>query len=381
MEKSLTTPRLLLGGSLSPDASDIQYATGFTASDPFLFAAAPQKNILLVSPLEAARAKKCLKNSRNTAVLTPNMLDFPLNIPIPGLSGQTIGLAGTMGWKTVAVGPFFPVFIAQNLEKYGIKVEIDPAAAFPAREIKTAAEIRLITASQQAAVSAIKKAILLIKTAQIGPRGLLKTDGKPLTAERLKEVIEIELLRHNCVAVDTITSVGTQTARPHDQGTGPIYAGNPVVLDIFPRNKTTGYWGDITRTVVKGPASPELKNMYKTVLHAQKMALTLIRPGIHRRDIQEKVEHHFHKSGYETRLWPAGKEYGFIHSVGHGVGLDIHEAPGIRHEAGTFKKGHVVTVEPGLYYPKIGGIRIEDTVVVTASGCKILATCPKVLEI
>jgi Xaa-Pro aminopeptidase len=188
-------------------------------------------------------------------------------------------------------------------------------------------------------------------------------------------------LRNGFSAEGTIVAVGPQGARPHDAGSGPIRAGVPIVIDIFPRDKATGYWGDITRTVVRGRASAPIRRLYRDVLAAQELALSMVRPGVEARAVQQAVETFFRAAGHETRLSPPGQECGFIHSLGHGVGLDIHEAPGLRNEPGRLRAGNVITVEPGLYYPGLGGIRIEDTVVVTRSGHKVLASCPKKLEI
>jgi Xaa-Pro aminopeptidase len=223
----------------------------------------------------------------------------------------------------------------------------------------------------------MRAAVRCIRGAAISRSGRLLHAGRPLTSASLKELIERTLLAAQCVAEDTIVAVGPQGARPHDAGSGPLRAGVPVVIDIFPRDKETGYWGDITRTVVRGPAPPAIRRMHRAVLAAQKLALAMIRPGVEVRAVQRAVEEHFRKMGYETSLAPPGRERGFIHGVGHGVGLDIHEAPGLRHESGRLRAGHVVTVEPGLYYPGIGGVRIEDTVVVTRTGHKILATFPR----
>ena len=152
------------------------------------------------------------------------------------------------------------------------------------------------------------------------------------------------------------------------------------MIDIFPRDKATGYWGDVTRTVVRGRASEPVRRMHRAVLAAQKLALAMVRPGVESAAVQRAVEDFFRGAGFETVLSPPGRERGFIHSVGHGVGLDIHESPGLRNEPGRLSAGNVLTVEPGLYFPGVGGVRIEDTVAVTRTGHKILASFPKNLE-
>jgi Xaa-Pro aminopeptidase len=220
----------------------------------------------------------------------------------------------------------------------------------------------------------------VVRTATVAPNGILKSGGQVLTAEAVKAIIERTLLARGCTARETIVAVGPQGARPHDTGSGPLRAGVPLVLDIFPRDQATGYWGDITRTLVRGRAPDRIRRLHRDVLAAQQIALAMVRPGTEVRTIQRAVEDFFRRAGHETRLAPPGRECGFIHSVGHGVGLDIHEAPGVRRAPGRLQTGHVVTIEPGLYYPGVGGVRIEDTVVVTRTGHKILASFPKKLE-
>ena len=359
------------------EENDVRYATGLAATDPFVLLVADSRIHLLVSALEAARARK----SCPSAILhTPAELfadAVPRRRP---LNDQMLALVRKLGFRAVEAGPYFPLGAARALERGGIRVRLAAGPAFPRRAVKSPREIASIAKSQRAAVAALRAAVRAIREASVSPSGLLKRGGKILTSEVLKDLIERTLLARGCTADGTIVAVGPQGARPHDVGSGPLRAGVPIVIDIFPRDKTTGYWGDVTRTVVRGRASGKVRRMHRAVLGAQKLALSMVRPGVESRAVQQAVEDHFRKAGFETKLSPPGKECGFIHGVGHGVGLDVHESPGLRNEPGRLAAGHVVTVEPGLYYPGIGGVRIEDTVVVTRTGHKILASFPKKLE-
>lgn len=374
MKKS-TAPRVLIATGM--EESDVRYATGLEAPDPFALLIEGARKHLLVSALEAARARRACP----TAILhTPASL-FTVTPPRrPTLANQILALLHQLQADAVAVGPWFPVGVARALEQGGIDVRLATSPPFPERAIKTPREIACIAKSQRAAVAAMRAAVAAIRGAEISPAGVLRTDGRNLTSERVKDIIEQALLARRCSADGTIVAVGLQGARPHDAGSGPLRANVPIVIDIFPRDKQTGYWGDITRTVVRGRATPEVRRLFRTVLAAQKLALAMLRPGVESRAVQRAVEEYFVQSGYPTRLSPPGRESGFIHSVGHGVGLDIHESPGLRNEPGCVSAGNVLTVEPGLYLPGLGGVRIEDTVVVTPTGCKILATFPKKLE-
>ena len=359
------------------EENDVRYATGLVATDPFGLLVDGNRLHLLVSALEAARARK----SCPSAILhTPAEL-FADAVPRRrSLNDQMLALVRQLGYRAVQAGPYFPLGVARALERGGVKVGFADEPAFPQRAVKSPREIACIATSQRAAVAALRAAVRAIRDSMIFPSGLLKRGGQILTSEFLKDLIERELLERGCTADGTIVAVGPQGARPHDVGSGPLRAGLPIVLDIFPRDKQTGYWGDVTRTVVRGRASDQVRRMHRAVLAAQQLALSMVRPGVESRAVQQAVEEFFRKAGFETRLSPPGKECGFIHSVGHGVGLDVHESPGLRNEPGCLSVGNVVTVEPGLYYPGLGGVRIEDTVVVTRTGHKILASFPKKLE-
>lgn len=360
------------------EESDVRYATGLTAPDPFVLVLAGPRTHLIVSALEAGRARKACPS----AVLhTPAELFAGAPPGRRSLADQILALLDRLNAKAVAVGPWFPAGVARALEQNGVDVRLESASPFPRRAVKTPREIACIAKSQRAAVAAMRAALDLIRSAEISSAGVLKSGGRTLTSERVKAVIERTLLERGCSADGTIVASGPQGARPHDTGSGPLRANVPIVVDIFPRDKRTGYWGDITRTVVRGRASPDVRRMFRTVRRVQAMALSMVRPGVESRAVQRAVEEEFARAGYPLRLSPPGRESGFIHSVGHGVGLDIHENPGLRNEPGRLRAGHVVTVEPGLYRPGLGGVRIEDTVAVVPGGCKILASFHKSLEL
>ena len=374
MKKS-TAPRILV--ATGKEINDVRYATGLTAPDPFgLLVESSGDMHLVVSSLEAARAQKVCP--RATLHTPSSLLGFQASRR--GLAAQLLALTRNLRIKRVRVGPYFPHGIAHELQKGGVNVQLDSTPPFPERAIKTPREITAIRRSQRAAVAAMRGVRDTLRRANISPDGLLKIGQQTLTSEMLKAQITRVLLEHRCNAEGTIVACGAQAARPHDEGHGPLRAGATIVVDIFPRSLDTGYWGDITRTFVRGPVPPQIHAMYRAVLAAQKLALSLLRPGAECRALQQAVERLFQLRGFPTRFSPPGKESGFIHSLGHGVGLDIHESPRLRNEPGRLAVGHVVTVEPGLYLPGIGGIRIEDTVVITPTGHKILATFPKKLE-
>lgn len=354
------------------DAPDIQYGSGFRALDPMVFFKNGTRVFLVVPVLELGRARK---EAPRATVLTPQ--DLPIEPEDRRRVAEwALGLLRHLRVRSIQVTHTFPAGILRHLEQKGIRVTVQTAPAFPARAVKSGPEIKCIALSQAAAVAATNAAIRMIRAAGIGRSGELTLNRRALTSERVRYEVDATLLKHGCFARDTIIAGGRQAADPHDRGHGPLRAGQTIVLDIFPQHKTSGYWGDITRTVIKGPATPAQRAMYRAVLKAQLRALALVRPGMPVRRIHEEVQRVFDEAGFPTEV-KDGVARGFFHGTGHGVGLDIHEAPSVSPNDAKLRVGHVITIEPGLYYPEHGGVRIEDTVVVTRAGCKFLATCGK----
>ncbi len=369
-----TSPILLVGGGA--DATAVRYASGFTATDPFLFLRGRGGDVLVVSMLELGRAQALRGSVR---CLTP--ADLPLPKGKRGLGDQALALLRHLGLKGVGVTPACPVGLVRTLEAGGVRVKVVEGNLFPERLLKNPAEIRALREAQRAAVSAMAVAVGMIRASRILAGGALELDGKALTSERVRAGVEMDLLQRQFAAeADIIVAGGDQGVDPHERGHGKLFAGQTIVLDIFPRSRRSGYWGDITRTVLRGKPSAEQRRLYNTVLKVQRAALERVRPGVSGAEIHREVAAAFEAAGYVTGL-KDGVPQGFIHSTGHGVGLDIHEAPSISPLGGPLEAGHVVTIEPGLYYRGIGGVRIEDTVVVTDDGCSPLARAPKVFAL
>lgn len=210
----------------------------------------------------------------------------------------------------------------------------------------------------------------------------IRTNPHP-TSEKTRALIESTLRELGCESPEGVIVVGgKEGANPHAIGHGALLPEQPIVIDIFPRSKKTKYFADMSRTVCLGTPSLELKKMYDAVREAQELAFRMLGPGVEGADIQQAVEHFFEKKGFKRKgIYPGKDKWlareGFIHSVGHGVGKEIHEPPFLSARGGTLKEGVVVTVEPGLYYPNIGGIRIEDMVLITKDGYKNLTRFSK----
>ena len=296
------------------------------------------------------------------------------------ISSWIIALLREHRIRRVVVSPSFSIGMAMRLRRAGIRLVVAKQAVIPEREVKSAREVACIRDAQKAAAAAMRFAIQKISKARVNRAGFLMEQEHKLTAGDIRRAIDLKLMELDCVARDTIVACGKASADPHARGDGPIRVGEPIVIDIFPRHKTHGYWGDITRTIVKKKASPELRRMYHAVSAAQKAALREVKKGARLKKIHQTVHQIFAGQGFRTEI-KDGYAEGFTHNTGHGVGLEIHETPSLGPGLGQLKAGNVVTIEPGLYYRKIGGVRIEDTVLVTPTGFKHLAKVPRRLEV
>ena len=248
-----------------------------------------------------------------------------------------------------------------------------------ARGRKTAEEVAHLEEAQQITESAMLFAIDQIRASEVR-NGDLYLEGEPLDVARLKKMVRVFCLEREMALGEFIIAPGDQGCDPHDCGSGPLRADETIIIDIFPRHLNTLYWGDMTRTVVKGSASDELKKLHATVKEAQEAAVNAIAPGVTGDAVHAVVQEIFTREGYVTEL-KNGEWVGFFHGTGHGLGLDIHEPPRLMRGGPVLEEGMVVTVEPGLYYPGLGGCRIEDVVVVTADGCRNFNRAPKDLEV
>lgn len=361
----------------SGDAADLRYASGFMPVDPVVFLDAGRAGKHLVVPLlELGRARV---EAANTTVWSPVELDIPPE-ERRSTAAWAVAVARRTGMRAVTVAPAFPLAVARALERARIRVDLASAGLYPERATKSVREIACITEAQRGAVAAMRAALRAIRAARVNRAAELVLEGKTLTSERLKALIDRALLDRQCVARETIAACGRHAADPHHRGEGPLRAGETIVLDIFPQHHPTGYWGDITRTVVKGQASPTVRRMYRAVRDAQVWARAALRPGLRADRIHAEIQRRFDNAGFKTENRD-GVPIGFFHGTGHGVGLEIHEAPTISTVNVRLRAGNVVTVEPGLYDPAHGGVRIEDTVVITPTGTRVLVPCPYPFEI
>ncbi|WP_227354097.1 M24 family metallopeptidase [Haladaptatus salinisoli] len=356
--------------------SDQLYLSGFDAPDPFVTLYADGVH-LLVSGLEYGRAKK---ESGAASVARKSEYDFHEKVAEYGLDAADNRVVAEFlddrGIESVAVPARFPVGTADGLRERGVTVKPDRSSVVTdIRATKTAEEIDHVRTAQEANEAAMRAAENLLSAATVED-GLLRYEGEALTSERVKEEIEVTLLRHGTALDETIVACGADAADPHDRGSGPLVAGEAIIIDIFPRDKASKYHADMTRTFVRGEPSEEIRARHDLTREAFEAALDALEPGATGEEVHDAVCDVYEGAGYATLRSDPDTETGFIHSTGHGVGLDVHELPRISPDGGELKPGHVVTIEPGLYDPAVGGVRIEDLVVVTEDGYENLTDYP-----
>jgi Xaa-Pro aminopeptidase len=356
----------------SSQDANLYYLTNFLADDPFLFLRSGEQSLLVVSSMEKARA------ARSSVVdHVRSREDFQRDShETEGDRATSIVIISVLKEyqiKRLGVNAGFPIGLADELRRAGYEIEPISGSIESLRSVKTARELRLMVQVQRASEKALATALTILAHSKVIGEGL-RYEGRVLKSERLKSAIGCSLINDGCTSKDVIASSGDDSALPHLTGSGPVKANYAIVFDVFPQSVTSRYHADMSRTVLRGDAPPELSDMYSAVKEAQELALHTLRPGISGAEVHLAVADYFEQSGFHTDL---DNGQGFIHSTGHGLGLEVHELPFLSKRGGVLEKGNVVTVEPGLYYPGIGGVRLEDVAVITYNGNRTITQFPK----
>jgi Xaa-Pro aminopeptidase len=371
---------LLMVADSERDA-DMRYATGLFVPDPFIYLRTTGRPVIVMSDLEIDRARAQAPHCRVVSLSRFQQKLRDRGIRRPSLAHVIRLVLRENGVGRATVPEQFPLGLTRDLEKLGVRVRPRPGHFFPEREIKSAAEVRKISAALVMAEVGMAEAMQALRVSKIGRDRKLLYHNVPLTSEKLRAIIDCAILQASGQPANTIVAGGRQACDPHERGYGPLRAHEPIIVDIFPHSQKTGYYGDITRTVVRGRASEAARQLYDTVGQAQKIAFKKVRANVPTGDVHRAVQEYFAQQGCPTRR-RNGRMEGFFHGTGHGLGLEIHESPRLgATSTGRLRPGQVVTVEPGLYYPEIGGVRLEDVVLVTPNGARNLTRFEKVLEL
>ncbi len=361
----------------SERSANMLYAAGLFIPDPFVWAQVATETLVIVSPLEYGRV--CREICPGTRVLSFAEARKRFNLRDLKPASQIAGLSRYFKLKSWQAPRDFPLALARQLDRRKVAVRPAKDAFFPERERKTAAEVEKIRQGVQLAEAGLNVALEILRHAQIA-RGKIRWQRRELSAEILRGEIDAAISRLGGLAAQTIVAPGIQGADPHHRGRGPIRPGEPIIIDIFPRVAATGYFGDLTRTVLKGKAPEHVRRAYNAVRQARDAAKDKIRAGASARNVHRRAAEILAEAGFKTDK-NAKPPRGFFHGTGHGLGLEVHEAPRLSDVEITLQPGHVVTVEPGLYYPEWGGVRLEDVVCVEDDGCRTLTSVPSFLEI
>lgn len=353
--------------------ADLFWRTGFWAPDPLIYLEVEGEGRLLVNDLELSRAMESARVAAEPSTPYADRLRQTLSRP-PLLADILHAYLEDRGLGTCEL--LMPGSTAarqvDRLRELGHSVRLADSPFWPERRHKTAQELASIEEALRHTERVMAMARKVIWGADINGDRLF-WEGSPLTSERVRSLIQVELLTQGFAAGTPIVACGEQATMPHERGSGPLLAHQPIVVDIFPTSLTTRYSADMTRTVVRGRVRDELARMHQAVADAVRTVLDHLRPGADGKDLHQMVVDLFDRRGFATGTVD-GRPQGFIHGTGHGVGLDIHEPPRISKDSQVLEEGDVVTVEPGLYYPGVGGVRIEELVVVTSDGCRDLCT-------
>ncbi|MDR0647421.1 MAG: aminopeptidase P family protein [Puniceicoccales bacterium] len=346
----------------------------FRAPDPFFALKINEKTIAVVSTLEYGRCKK--ESTFSEVLLWSDILQAVTNPSIVDNCCKIIlYLQKAYGVSVFIVPDDFPAHLYETLKKL-VPIKFDTDYFQTQRQFKSEAEVEHIKAACQLTSQAILYArAILKKSCADTTQSLLYYRGKILTSERLRSAIESYCLKKGGYCAGTIVSCAQQAADPHCEGMGPLYANEFIVIDVFPRLNQSGYYGDMTRTFLKGVASMRQKQLFSCVQTCQRELIGRIRPGVNTRDLMQFAQDYFEQNGFGLRKTNDVCE-GFIHSVGHGLGLGLHEYPSVGINAVVLEPNMVFTIEPGLYFRDGGGVRIEDVVQVTSTGCQLLSRCP-----
>ena len=369
-------PRLIFASS--EESADLLYATKFSVPDPVLFLRQNGKTTVLLSDLEIDRGKKEAKVDEVIALSSVEHLLQKGRKGKPPIEKTIAFFLRQRRVRKAAVPYNFPVGLANGLAKEGISVVSVAGLFWSEREYKTEGELQSIRRAIRITEIGLARGMEVLQAAEIKSGKRLVWAGKALTSEKLRAEIDTAILQAGGTPTGTIVAGGEQACDPHDRGSGPLKADSLIILDVFPRDARSGYYGDLTRTVVRGKANEAQRQLWWTVYEAQKLALRKICAGGSGGSLQAEVAEFFRQQGYPAEIRD-GRWVGFFHGLGHGFGLAIHEQPRIAKT--NFKTGQVLTVEPGLYFPGVGGVRIEDDGVVTEKGFKVLSKFGKQLEV
>jgi Xaa-Pro aminopeptidase len=365
-------------------SADMRHAVPLGVPDPFLYAEENGKRHVFTNSMEATRVSELglFDVHVNEEFGVDELVESGLE-PRELVAQLALRYVASLDPKRFLVPENFPVWLADRLRAEGVELNVDQDVFDDRRRAKTQAQLAGMRRAQKAAEAAMDACRELLRRSEIRGDDLL-LDGEQLTVERVKGDMNVVFAAHDTTSDEYIVAPGAQGAVGHDMGSGPILPGVPLVVDIFPRDNESAVFTDMTRTFVVGDVPDDVREWHRLCKEALDAAVAAIRPGVEGSAVFDLTCDIFEAAGEPTqRTKKAGETLvdGFFHALGHGVGLEVHEAPGMgRNSNKEFVAGDVVTVEPGLYRAGYGGVRLEDIVLVTEDGAEVITDYPYDLE-
>jgi Xaa-Pro aminopeptidase len=363
---------------------ELRHEVPLSLGDPFLYMEKDGRKHLVITDFEWPRIEA---TGLDAELISP----FTLGLDELSKSGKPfweialeMALRGVrhVGVTNAVVPHTFPIQLADHLRANGVELTPDREFFIERRRAKNEAELEGIRRAQRAAEAGMDAARDLLRRADRS-NGTLTVEGESLTSERIKEAIHEAFMAHGCFADEFIVSHGAQSAIGHEMGSGAIAQGEPIVIDLWPRDGETACFADMTRTFCVGDPPDELREYHQLVKESLDRSLEAVRAGESGKRVYEISCEPFHRAGFKTLLNKEEGEVihdGYFHSLGHGVGLEVHEQPHLSRLEYELRARDVVTLEPGLYRQGFGGCRLEDLVLVTENGAENLTKYPYDLE-
>jgi Xaa-Pro aminopeptidase len=372
---------LILADSMR--SPEMRHEVPLAIPDEFLYAERDGRRVVVVSSLESARIREAGLGIEVMPYEAFGLDELAASgtPPTEAALQMYARACSELGIISASVPPTFPLELADRLRGNGVEVTPDRALFEERRRRKNATEIAGLRRAQRACEAALDAARDMLRRAS--SNGTLMLDGEPLTSERLKAEVERVFAEHGAYADEFIVAHGAQATIGHEGGHGPILPGEAIVFDLFPRDRETGVYTDMTRTYVVGEVPEELREYHRLCKEALERVVVAVKPGVNGRTLFEIPCGLFAEHGYPTQLTKKPGEVldsGFFHSLGHGVGLEVHERPYLGRVGDDLVSGDVIALEPGLYRPGYGGVRLEDVAIVTDDGIEVVTDYPYELE-
>ncbi|HKT44320.1 MAG TPA: M24 family metallopeptidase [Gaiellaceae bacterium] len=357
----------------------LRHEVPLSIPDPFLYVEHDGRRFAVITAFERERLTRA---APDIEALPPEQfgIDEMLRDGTPRVEAMLrtyVNALREIGVSDAVVPPRFPVELADHFRESGITLRVEHDFFEDRRRSKSDVETAGLRRAQRAAEAALDAARRMLREAE--GEGALRLDGEPLTCERIKTEMQRVFVANDVLADDFIVAHGAQGAVGHDMGSGPISAGEPVVFDLWPRDRETAVYTDMTRTYVVGDVPDEIREYHRLCKQVLEMTTEATKPGVNGRDLMQMACDVFAAEGYPTQLTKKPGEVidsGFFHGLGHGVGLEVHERPWLSVVGDDLVPGDVITLEPGLYRAGYGGVRLEDIVLVTEDGSETVTRYP-----